>query len=93
MSTVRIPPMLRQQVGGAKEIQAQGATVGEALQSVASNHPGIGRHLFAEEGGQLQRFVNVYVNDQDIQYLQRLDTPVSETDTIIILPAMAGGSG
>jgi MoaD family protein len=90
MSTIRIPPVLRSQTGGAKEVQAQGATVREVLQQLASEYPSLQSQLFQD--GQLQRYINVYVNDQDIQYLERLDTPVSDRDTVIILPAMAGGS-
>ena len=89
MTTVRIPPVLRKQAGGAKEIQTEGATVGEVLRRLAAEYPALASQLFRD--GQLQRYVNVYVNDQDIQYLQRLDTPVGAQDTVIILPAMAGG--
>ena len=89
MTTVRVPPVLRQQTGGAREVQADGTTVGEVLQGLIKAHPALKDHLF--DGDALQRFVNVYVNDQDIQYLQRLDTPVGPNDTVIILPAMAGG--
>ncbi|HLJ69530.1 MAG TPA: ubiquitin-like small modifier protein 1 [Chloroflexota bacterium] len=91
MSTVRVPPVLRSQTGGAKEVQAEGATVGEVLQNLAERHPALQDQLFQD--GKLQRFVNVYVNNQDIQYLQSLETPVSSDDTVIILPAMAGGAG
>jgi molybdopterin converting factor small subunit len=91
VSTVRVPPVLRNQTGGAKEVQAPGATIGEVLEQLTRQHPGLRNHLF--ENGSLQRFVNVYLNDQDIQYLQRLDTPVGPNDTVIILPAMAGGVG
>jgi molybdopterin synthase sulfur carrier subunit len=89
MSRVRIPPVLRQQTGGAKEVEAEGSTVADVLRHLTVKFPGLQSHLFVD--GQLQRFVNVYVNDQDIQYLQRLDTPVNDRDTVIILPAMAGG--
>ena len=90
MSTVRIPPVLRNQTGGEKEIQAEGQTVGEVLGHLADRYPALRDRLFQDD--QLQRFVNVFVNDQDIQYLQRLDTPVGTQDTVIILPAMAGGA-
>ena len=89
MSNVRIPPVLRQQTGGAKEVQAEGNTVGEVLRRLTDQYPALESHLF--HNGQLQRYVNVYVNDQDIQYLDRLDTPVDPNDTVFILPAMAGG--
>jgi molybdopterin converting factor small subunit len=91
MSNVRIPPVLRQQTGGAKEVQADGNTVGEVLRRLTDQYPALESHLFQD--GQLQRYVNVYVNDQDIQYLDRLETRVDPKDTVIILPAMAGGEG
>jgi molybdopterin converting factor small subunit len=89
MAMVRVPPVLRKQTGGAREVEAGGATVGEVLQALASEYPAVRDQLF--EDGNLRRYVNVYVNDQDIQYLQKLETPVGERDTLIILPAMAGG--
>lgn len=89
MSTVRIPPVLRAQTGGVREVDAEGATVGEVLQALGDRYPAMKDHLFQD--GALQRYVNVYLNDQDVQYLQKLHTPVSPSDTIIILPAMAGG--
>jgi molybdopterin converting factor small subunit len=89
MSTVRIPPVLRAQTGGARTIYAPGETVGDVLRGVTEQFPSLTDQLFA--GEDLHRYVNVYVNDQDIQYLQQLDTPVGSDDTVIILPAMAGG--
>jgi molybdopterin converting factor small subunit len=89
MSNVRIPPVLRKQTGGAKEVDAEGNTVRGVLDNLTEQFPGMREHLFADN--ELQRFVNVYLNDQDIQYLDQLDTPVTSTDTVIILPAMAGG--
>lgn len=90
MSTVRVPPVLRPHTGGARDVEARGSTVREVLDSLADAYPALRGQLF--ENGNLQRYVNVYVNDQDIQYLRKLDTPVSDADTVIILPAMAGGS-
>jgi len=90
MSTVRVPPVLRQQTGGAREIEVDGSTVGEALRSLVRRHPSLREALF--QGDELQPFVNVYLNDEDIQYLEKLDTPLSPRDTILLLPAMAGGS-
>lgn len=90
MSTVRIPVVLRQQVGGAREVAATGATVGEVLASLVEQHPGLGEQLFAPDGG-LHRFVNVYVNGRDIRYEGELAAPVAPQDTVILLPAMAGG--
>jgi molybdopterin converting factor small subunit len=89
MTQVRIPPVLRSQTGGARDVQADGATVVDVLRNLADRYPSLRNQLF--EDGQLRRYVNVYVNDQDIQYLQQLQTPVQPEDTVIILPAMAGG--
>jgi len=90
MSTVKIPPVLRASVGGAKEVEASGASVGDVLRSLAEQHPATESQLFSEEG-ELNRYVNVYLNDEDVRVLDGLDTGVSESDTIVILPAMAGG--
>lgn len=89
MSNVRIPPVLRKQTGGAKEVDAEGNTVRGVLDNLTEQFPGLREYLFADN--ELHRFVNVYLNDQDIQYLDKLDTPVTSNDTVIILPAMAGG--
>jgi sulfur-carrier protein len=91
MSTVKIPPVLRGSVGGAKEVEASGTNVGEVLRSLASQHPATESQLFSEDG-ELNRYVNVYLNDEDVRVLQGLETGVSDSDTIVILPAMAGGS-
>jgi len=91
MSTVKIPPVLRASVGGAKEVEASGASVGDVLRSLAEQHPATESQLFSEEGD-LNRYVNVYLNDEDVRVLDGLDTAVAESDTIVILPAMAGGS-
>ena len=91
MATVRIPPVLRPSVGGEKELVAEGSSVVEILRSVADSHPDTESQLFAPDGG-LNRYVNVYLNDEDVRVLEGLDTGVSESDTIVILPAMAGGS-
>ncbi len=90
MSTVKIPPVLRPSTGGEREVPAEGANVGEALRSLATQHPDTQRQLFGEDGS-LNRYVNVYLNDEDVRVLEGLDTPVSERDTLVILPAMAGG--
>ena len=91
MSTVKIPPVLRSSTGGEKEVPAEGSSVGEVLRSLASQHPETERQLFGE-GGELNRYVNVYLNDEDVRVLDGLDTPVGDGDTLVILPAMAGGS-
>ena len=90
MSTVKIPPVLRASVGGAKEVEASGASVGDVLRSLAEQHPATESQLFSEEGD-LNRYVNVYLNDEDVRVLDGLETSVSAGDTIVILPAMAGG--
>jgi sulfur-carrier protein len=91
VATVRIPPVLRPSVGGEKELSAGGASVGEILRAIASDHPQTESQLFAPDGG-LNRYVNVYLNDEDVRVLDGLDTTVSEQDTLVILPAMAGGA-
>ena len=91
MSTIKIPPVLRASVGGAKEVEVSGDNVGEVLRVLAAEHPATESQLFSEDG-ELNRYVNVYLNDEDVRVLQGLDTSVSDSDTIVILPAMAGGS-
>ena len=90
MSTVKIPPVLRASVGGAKEVEASGENVGAVLRSLAEQHPATESQLFSEDG-ELNRYVNVYLNDEDVRVLDGLQTSVSESDTLVILPAMAGG--
>jgi sulfur-carrier protein len=90
MATVKIPPVLRASTGGEKEVAAEGASVGEVLRSLASQHPQTESQLFSAEG-ELNRYVNVYLNDEDVRVLGGLDTGVSQGDTLVILPAMAGG--
>ena len=90
MPIVKIPPVLRPQTGGESEVSASGGTVGEALRDLAEAHPATREQLFTAEGD-LNRYVNVYVNDEDVRVLDGLDTTVSDTDTLVILPAMAGG--
>jgi molybdopterin converting factor small subunit len=77
-------------VGGEKELTAEGSSVGEILRSVADAHPDTESQLFAPDG-ELNRYVNVYLNDEDVRVLDGLDTSVSDSDTLVILPAMAGG--
>ena len=90
MSVVRIPPVLRQAVGGEREVEVPGATVAEVLDNLYDAHPAVKAQLQSEDG-ELHRFVNVYLNDEDVRMLSWLDTPVSAGDRILILPAMAGG--
>ena len=91
MATVKIPPVLRASVGGEKEIEAAGSTIGEVLRALVEAHPSTEAQLFGADG-QLNRYVNVYLNDEDVRVLDGLDTSVGESDTLVILPAMAGGS-
>ena len=91
MATVRIPPVLRPAVGGEKELTADGSSVGEILRSVADRHPETESQLFSSNG-ELNRYVNVYLNDEDVRVLEGLETAVGDDDTLVILPAMAGGA-
>jgi sulfur-carrier protein len=90
MSTVRLPQVLRQQANGERAIEVDGATIGDAVQSLVGRHPGLAGQLLTPEG-ELHRFVNVYLNGRDVRYLAGLDTPVGERDEIRLLPAIAGG--
>ncbi|HEY4768816.1 MAG TPA: ubiquitin-like small modifier protein 1 [Candidatus Limnocylindria bacterium] len=90
MSTVRIPPVLRETVGGSRTVDAAGATVAAVLDDLFARHPALRDRV--TDDGQLSRFVNVYVNDRDVRYREGLETPVGPDDTVILLPAMAGGS-
>jgi molybdopterin converting factor small subunit len=91
MATVKIPPVLRNAVGGEKEIAAAGSNVGEVLRAVVEAHPDTSTQIFSGDG-QLNRYVNVYLNDEDVRVLDGLDTAVGERDSLVILPAMAGGA-
>ena len=91
MSTVRMPPILRQAVGGAREVDASGGTVRELLDDLTHRFPSIRGHLL-DDGGELNRFVNVYVNNEDVRLGDGLETSVAPDATVIVLPAMAGGS-
>ncbi len=90
MSTVRIPPVLRTATGGQKLVEVEGDTVRAVLVTLVAAHPGLEAQIFAE-GGALNRFMNVFVNDTDIRHLETLETPVGDRDSIVLLPAMAGG--
>ena len=88
--TVRIPTQLRPLAGGAGEVAVDGSTVGDALKALDAAHPGFGERLF-DEAGKLRRFVNVFVADEDIRFLQGLDTSLADGQTLSIVPAVAGG--
>jgi molybdopterin synthase sulfur carrier subunit len=90
VSTVRIPPVLREAVGGTRSVTAEGATVAEVLDDLFAAYPPLRERV--TEAGKLSPFVNVYVNDRDVRYRDGLATAVGPDDTVILLPAMAGGS-
>ena len=87
---IRIPTQLRELTGGTGEVTVEGSTVGETLKALDSAHGGFSERLF-DDSGQLRRFVNVFVADEDVRFLQGLDTPVADGQTVSIVPAVAGG--
>jgi sulfur-carrier protein len=89
MSTVRIPPVLRENTGGSRSVDVAGANVREALDDLFAKHPELRDRVTSD--GELSEFINVYVNDRDVRYRDGLETAIGEGDTIILLPAMAGG--
>jgi len=89
MSVVRIPPVLREVVGGSRELAAAGDTVGEVLDGLFAGHPALADRLRPD--GTLSSFVNVYVNGDDVRHREGLATPVTDGDVVVPLPAMAGG--
>ena len=92
MPDVRLPTILRQHAGGQATVSAEGDTLGEALEDLVRRYPGLAGQVVTDEGT-LHKFVNVYVNDDDVRYLDKLDTKVASDDTVSILPAVAGGAG
>ena len=86
---VRIPTILRTYTGGAKAVEGSGSTLDELLQNLDASHTGIRERLI--DDGKLRRFVNVYLNDEDVRFLGGLETPVKDGDTVTVLPAVAGG--
>jgi sulfur-carrier protein len=88
--TVLLPTLLRTHADGASSVAADGETVGEVFTAIIERYPGLADNLVSGDG-KLHKFVNVYRNDDDIRYLDLLDTPVSDGDEIAILPAVAGG--
>jgi molybdopterin synthase sulfur carrier subunit len=90
VSTVRIPPVLRENTGGTRTVEVSGGTVTEALDDLFAKHPALRDRV--TEDGELSAFINVYVNDRDVRYRDGLATAVDADDTIILLPAMAGGT-
>jgi sulfur-carrier protein len=90
MPTIRVPTQLRPLAGGASEVRVEGGTVAEVLRGLDASHPGFSDRLF-DDGGRLRRFVNVFVADEDIRFLEGVDTPVAADQTVSIIPAVAGG--
>ena len=88
--TVRIPTTLRPISGGIAEVKVEGSTLAQVLNALDAQHPGFRSRLFDDQGG-LRRFVNVFVADDDVRFLQGLDTPVPDGETVSIIPAVAGG--
>ena len=87
---VRIPTILRTYTDGEKAVSGEGATLAQLIDDLEANHPGIKERLL--DGSELRRFVNVYVNDEDVRFTGGLDTEVSDGDEVVVLPAVAGGS-
>ena len=90
MAEVILPNLLRQHAGGQRSVKVEGATIGEVLETLQAQYPGMSGQLVTADG-QLHRFVNVYVNDDDVRYMDKLDTKVRTGDIVSILPAVAGG--
>ena len=87
---IRLPTVLRQHAGGQATVQAQGGTLGEVFEDLIRQFPGLADKVVTEDGS-LHKFVNVYVNEDDVRYLDKLDTKIADSDSISILPAVAGG--
>lgn len=90
MAIVRIPTPLRKLTDGKEEVTASGATIADVIAALEQSYPGIKARI-CDENGQVRRFVNIFTNDEDIRFLQNLETPVSDKDEISIVPAIAGG--
>jgi MoaD family protein len=88
--TVKLPTILRKHAGGEAKVDAEGATLRELLDNLEGSYPGITKNVLADDGG-LHRFINVYVNDEDVRYLGSLETELKDGDTVSLLPAVAGG--
>ncbi|MDP9329222.1 MAG: MoaD family protein [Actinomycetota bacterium] len=89
--TVKLPTILRKHAGGEAKVPAEGDTLSDVLSDLETRYPGITKNVLSEDGG-LHRFINVYVNDEDVRYLGSLETSLKEGDTVSILPAVAGGA-
>jgi sulfur-carrier protein len=91
MATIKLPTILRKFTANEARVSAEGGTLRDVLKDLESRYPGITKNVLADDGG-LHRFINVYVNDEDVRYLGSLETEVKEDDTVSILPAVAGGA-
>ena len=89
MSLIRVPPVLRDEAGGAREVEAAGKNVRELLEDLSRRLPALGTRVYGD--GEIRAFVNVYVDGEDVRTRNGLDTPVRDSSTVILLPAMAGG--
>jgi sulfur-carrier protein len=87
---VRIPTILRKHTGGAKAVEAKGSTLREVVDELDANHPGL-KGAIVTDAGEIHRFINIYLNDEDIRFSGALETPVADGDVVSILPAVAGG--
>jgi molybdopterin synthase sulfur carrier subunit len=90
MPTIRIPTPLRKLTNNQEEVIASGATLGAILEELNATYPGLGERILDEQGT-IRRFVNIFVNDEDVRFLQEKETPVKEADVVSIVPAIAGG--
>ncbi len=89
-ATVKLPTILRKHAGNEAKVSAEGDTLSALLANLEASYPGITKNVISPDGG-LHRFINVYVNDEDVRYLGSLETPIKDGDTVSILPAVAGG--
>jgi molybdopterin synthase sulfur carrier subunit len=90
MATIRIPAPLRKLTNNQEEVPATGSSLGDILDALNRNYPGIGERILDEQG-EIRRFVNIFLNDEDVRFLQENSTPITESDVISIVPAIAGG--
>jgi molybdopterin converting factor small subunit len=91
MSVIRVPPVLREETGGAREVEVSGSTLRELLEDLSARMPTLGARIF--DGSEIASYVNVYVDGEDVRTRGGLDAPVREDATVVVLPAMAGGNG
>jgi sulfur-carrier protein len=91
VGVIRVPPVLREETGGAREVEVTGATLREVLEDLSARMPALGAKIY--DGGEIASYVNVYVDGEDVRTRGGLDAPVREDATVVVLPAMAGGNG